>query len=433
MRSLKMSMLVLVVLVVGIVCADDAWVLASPAPDLHQSPFDTNFSGLMDTNSPVTDTFELNFPIFLPLICSPAPQTVRWNFAAVDREYTTVDDGAFSSDMVLDSDGSPHIAYDVFSENHFNVLRYAHLTGSQWVTEEIGSTDLGAEVSLALSSDDVPHISYSVCNPWYCAPRYAEQIGAGWVITDEIDGRGTVAIDSEGNPHLSYSHGNQVGQITLRYAHRLEGNWITTTIAGPADDYRSPTLEWDTSGFAHMTYNEYVQSSDPYTNFYIGGSLRYARWDGSAWIVDVLDDDIVDETAHSRQIGQNSALALGANDSIHIGYYDWDEYGLKYVLWSGSDWVTETVDTVHPTSSWSVQYVALALDTDDQPHLVYFDQGTVKYAHRTEGQWMVETLDTDVGQYSDLSVAVDAQNRIHVTYNKYDGQGTALMYGWSEL
>ncbi|MBN2002775.1 MAG: hypothetical protein JXA21_05410 [Anaerolineae bacterium] len=426
MRNLKISLLALVVLVVGIVCADNVRVFASAPLALHAAPSVADFSASLDVKAPVTGTVQ----VFLPMIAR-APVDVRWNFAVVDREYTSVGNIRFSSDMVLDSNGVPHVAYDVGDGG--SMLRYGYLSGDQWIIEDVGSTELGAAVSLALSSDDVAHISYNACNPWYCAPRYAEQIGAGWVITEAVDGQGALAIDSQGNPHLSYTHGNVVGGVTVRYAYRMGGNWITTTVAGPADDYRGTTLKLDTSGLAHMTYSEYTQSPDLYNSSDVTGSLYYTQWSGTAWIIEMIDDDIVDEASGSHQIGQNSALALGVNGSVHIGYYDGDEHSLKYAFRSGSGWVKETVDSVALATPWTVQYVALALDADDQPHLVYFDQGSVKYARRIAGQWKLETLATDVGDYSELSIAIGAQNRLHVTYGRYDGQESFLMYGWGEF
>lgn len=430
MKSVRIGALVLVVLVAALVGAGDA--LTSAITDRQMNSFVVYFDDVTTAPPPVSRAPEYEHFIFLPLTAHfPMARTVQWNFAPVDCMYTAVDDEiGLSSMMALDSVGAPHIVYDAHSSTGNNVLRYARLTGSQWMIEDIGDTALGAGVALALSNDDVPHISYSVCNPYDCTPKYAEWANEGWAITEEMSGHGALAVDSGGSPHLSYVDGNMVGQMTLRYAHRSEGTWITTTIVNEADSYRTPTLKLDASEFPHITYNEYELSDAPFTTYDISGNLQYARWDGSTWIVDVIDDDIVDETAQSYQIGQNSALALGTNGYVHISYYDWDERRLKYALWSGSNWIVETVGTVQEVSgNWTTQYVAIALDTEGRPHLVYFDQGAVKYAYRSADQWVVETLATKVGEYSELSIAVDAQNRLHVTYDRYDGQKITLMYG----
>ncbi len=93
-------------------------------------------------------------------------------------------------------------------------------------------------------------------------------------------------------------------------------------------------------------------------------------------------------------------------------------------LLSAGYWTYETVDTAGITG----QSASLALDQDNRPHVSYYD-GTgkdLKYAHQSGGTWIIETVDTtgDVGQYT--SLALDANGDPHIAY--YDATSGDLKY-----
>ena len=73
---------------------------------------------------------------------------------------------------------------------------------------------------------------------------------------------------------------------------------------------------------------------------------------------------------------------------------------------------------------------AIAIDADNQPHLVYPDAitGGVRYAVRTGGGWVKETIDpgVDAGDFADI--AVDAGGLVHVVY-----RSAGLVYAHRDL
>ena len=91
-------------------------------------------------------------------------------------------------------------------------------------------------------------------------------------------------------------------------------------------------------------------------------------------------------------------------------------------------WETTNVDA-QPSRSGIDAHLALALDSDDRPHIAYFDAdtGALAYAHLVAGPggdvWRYDVIDSgNVGRY--VSIDLDSAGRPYVSY--YDSAGDAL-------
>ena len=90
----------------------------------------------------------------------------------------------------------------------------------------------------------------------------------------------------------------------------------------------SSALVLDVDGYPQIAY----QAAAPVTPH----ELNYARWDGSQWVIDVVDTQgdtgwVVD------------ALGIDKAGNPHIGYGGNQYAIIKYAHWTGSDWLTEDV------------------------------------------------------------------------------------------
>jgi hypothetical protein len=161
-----------------------------------------------------------------------------------------------------------------------------------------------------------------------------------------------------------------------------------------------------------------LDSSDsPHISYFDGlnRELKYAMWNGSSW---------VSQTVDSGNVGLFTSLALDNSDAPHISYYNDLNDDLKYAMWNGSSWVVQTVDG----SSSAGEYTSLTLDSSDAPHISYHDfaNGDLKYAMWNGSSWVSQTVDSSgfVGQYT--SLALDSSDIPHISY--YDLSNNYLKY-----
>ena len=90
-----------------------------------------------------------------------------------------------------------------------------------WQTETVDSAgDVGWHTSIALDSNDRPHISYS--GDTNSDLKYAYFDGSSWQTqtvdsAGKVGGRNSIALDSNNRPHISYS---DFTNDDLKYAHK---------------------------------------------------------------------------------------------------------------------------------------------------------------------------------------------------------------------
>jgi Tol biopolymer transport system component len=121
----------------------------------------------------------------------------------------------------------------------------------------------------------------------------------------------------------------------------------------------------------------------------------------------------------SGDVGWYISIATDSNNQPHIVYFDNGTKVLKYASRSGSSWSVETVDS----SYFSGVVTSLAMDAANLPHISYYDdnQNVLKYAHYNGSSWQITVVDNqgDTGSYS--SLALDSQGRPHISYQTNSG------------
>jgi hypothetical protein len=144
-----------------------------------------------------------------------------------------------------------------------------------------------------------------------------------WSSITTVDSSGDVgkhcflALDSLGNPHISYSDNTNMDLI---YARWTGSEWSVETVDSTGIVGGHSSLALDSLGNPHISYQDE-------TNY----DLKYARWTGSAWNIYTVDLNVF--------VGFYSSLALDSNDHPHISFYDQTNGDLKYTqgIWLPPD------------------------------------------------------------------------------------------------
>jgi hypothetical protein len=156
----------------------------------------------------------------------------------------------------------------------------------------------------------------------------------------------------------------------------------------------------------------------PCLAYYDAGNrkLVYASWNGNAWDLKTVDG--------SGDAGWYVSLALAAGDAPRISYHDNVNHDLKYAAWNGTAWDIQIVDSAGEMG----QYTSLALASGGAPRIGYHD-GTnrdLKYAAWNGSSWDIQIVDSagDMGRY--CSLALDSGGNPRMSY--YDATNCDLKY-----
>ena len=337
---------------------------------------------------------------------TPVPQTNRIQFV----ESAAADVGMFSS-LALDSNNNPHIAYFNLFRPENTSVKYAEWTGSKWSIQTVdGDGIIGTFPSLALDSQNNPHILYRDL-PML---KYASWTGTEWAFQSigspgEYGSDNSLVLDANDNPRLSY---REIVNSELRYASLDNSRWILDTVDSEGTScgaYNSLAL--DSFGNPHICYMQSIPA--------VG--LKYAYYEGSAWHVETVDSG-------GTGVGFDTSIAVDPAGRVHISYFSFIpgtfNCYLKYAVSSGSGWKITTVDAGNGVG----QDTSLALDSHGNPHISYYDgeNGDLRYAWWNGSAWNIRIIDSagDVGEAS--SLALDTNNEAHISY--YDRTNTDLKY-----
>jgi len=253
--------------------------------------------------------------------------TSTWSVEKVDNGGTFGDVGQVSS-LVFDPAGTPHIAY---RDGSLAVdLKYATKNGNDWVISEIDGNNAGYEVSLALDSGGLPHVAYRT-GDHYPNLKYSELDAAGiWTTATKIDDGGgifsstgyspSLALDSVGNPHISYYDKTHKA---LMYASWDGIGWKTEPVVhgvGDAGEHSSLAIGTNNQPFISYNHKFFAKYEGTYSELHLANKDP----DTQQWLIYVID--------HESDCEQSS-IALDPSDHPNIAYYDAKDKTLKYAGW----------------------------------------------------------------------------------------------------
>ena len=355
-------------------------------------------------------------PIHADEITAVDPNQLAFVIETVDKQGVDT-----STSIALDSNDHPHISYykSVFV-NGFSSrdLRYARYNGSSWIFETVDS-DVGyvAQCSLDLDPNGYPHISYSVENisENVIFLKYAYFDGGSWII-QIVDSKGkcckpSIAVDSRNDPHISYFEGKSK---TLKYAHYNGGSWVIQTVESYGSSAWSQSIALDSYDNPHIAYSEGPDSQVQ--------RLKYAYYNGTSWNIETVD---------SENVGYFVSIALDSQNNPHISYRN-SPRGLKYAYFDGASW---NIQTVPGSEGDNVFDTSIVLDSKRNPHISYlnstgaYSDRSLRYAYYNGVSWSVKTVDSEGNVGHANSIALDSRDYPYISYvYVYSFRGHDLRY-----
>tara|TARA_Y100001978_G_scaffold18769_1_gene14514 strand:+ start:197 stop:5857 length:5661 start_codon:yes stop_codon:yes gene_type:complete len=339
--------------------------------------------------------------------------------------------------LAIDSNDVVHIAYcknscDDLYYGTYDTSLFPNPTWTSSMVVNTGTVECRTSISLDIDSNDIPHIIYHEYNDQEL--KHASKNGWAWV-TSTIDSFGfgidpmqsqfgchnSLDIDSNDNLHVSYTNYN-IDFGSLKYATYDGNSWTKTVIESmdtPTDSmpysYADTSILLDFNGQVHISYH----------NLQLG-ELKYVTNDGNYWINSTIDDGSSIDLITDRDDDGHSSLALDSYGNLYASYVD-ESYGIRYAkslfqLELINPW--ETFIVPGGTNNNRGKYSSIALDSNDNVHISFEDQGTsgLEYANYNGNSWTFTTL----GSGTHNSIAVDSNDNIHISY--FQNTNKNLMY-----
>ena len=217
---------------------------------------------------------------------------------------------------------------------------------------------------------------------------------------------------SSSSSTLSLEVGVAMTPHTLTYSTPfLEDDKQTAASSGAVGE--GPNIALDSNGAVHIC-SKTVTSDNLYYTTNASGSWQSAT---------------IDSTGN---VGGDCFIILDSDDDIHITYRDDSNNNLKYATKAlssaiaSSNWAVSTMDNNGNVGNFG----SMAVDANDTLHVAYYsgNGASLKYATLADGSttWSREVVEStnDVGKYT--SIALDSNGNPHITY--YDDTNNDLRY-----
>jgi hypothetical protein len=319
-----------------------------------------------------------------------------------------VDDAGTFPSVVVDHNGGVHASYIKLGEGVKYAFRAAD--SAKWFNLPIGAKAEEGFTRLALDTQGNP----SICFTAYESLGYAQYNGGQWYVQKIAENFGVIsytcslAIAPDGSKYLTwyqYMSRDRELFLHLRYASLQSGAWLAKTIDFDGETGKWNSLVLDQQGNPHIGYSSWRK-----------GELRYASWNGKNWSFDTVDSRGRDDSQASPPCMAVS-LALAADGTPMISYFQ--DQTLKFAHKQGNLWKKESVDILSPLASagWVALHSSLVLDPTGAPHIIYGDFGSLKQAFWDGKGWRIQVIDIGGGgQYKHSAAGIAPDGTIYALF-----------------
>ncbi|MFB6075823.1 MAG: PKD domain-containing protein [Candidatus Aenigmatarchaeota archaeon] len=213
--------------------------------------------------------------------------------------------------------------------------------------------------------------------------------------SDGVVGFPSLAIDSEGDPHISYSGNN----YNLKYAEWLGWSWDKVIVNSNVDVIRGTEIDTDTNNNPHINY---------YTDM---EEYKYSKWNGNSW----------DHAKINGGKGQDNifSMVLDQEDRAHICYANWHfESSLAYSYWNGSSWEGSIIEPFD-----GITYCSIDVTSDNKPYVAIIRDGSVYFGEKLSLEdWSYKKVfsGSETNYANELSLVIDSDDNPHIAFTTYD-------------
>lgn len=366
---------------------------------------------------------------------TPLPAAQSWSFTTRTWQALAVDEGGDvgrDPSLAVDANGRVHVTY---YDGTNRDLKYATCaatcaTSANWAMLAVDQTgDVGAHTSLAVDATGRLHVGYDDAtngNLKYATCAASCTSVANWK-TITVDPSGFVAepslaVDAGGRVHVAYLHAfGFLMYATCAASCTTAANWQAAVPDASGNVGGGVSLAVDAGGRVHVSYNDAVN-----------GDLDYATCAANCTTTANWASVAVDQPG---DVGAMTALAVDATGRVHVGYWDSTNGDLKYATCVSScgtaaNWKLLAVDESGTVGSAP----SLAVDASERVFVSYYaygSSGALKYTTcaancAAAASWQLVFADQAGSVGAGSSLAVDRHGAVHIGY--YDLGNGDLKY-----
>lgn len=149
------------------------------------------------------------------------------------------------------------------------------------------------------------------------------------------------------------------------------------------------------------------------------------------WATSIVDNS-------SMRAGFNASIAIDADDNIHVVHIDDAHDDLKYTTNISGKWESSTIDNC--TFTYLLNYegkgyyrLSIVTDSNNDAHVTYECDGSVKYATNSSGAWVSALIDAGLNPLiaigSGENMHISYMNRFNIAYNLVESKYATNMSG----
>lgn len=331
------------------------------------------------------------------------------------------------------ADVDPAIAVDPLGEVHIayggNALGYLTNRRGYW-TQQIISNIRAGHPSISLDANRRIHVAFE----WDAALGYiTDASGVSWKTTSITAAGIRPSIAVQGTAvRVAFSR-NMSSTSGIFYATLGSTGWSNVNVYG-GSTYGNPSLRLDSSGYAHIAYEDRAQAPNieyatnvtgAWVRTFLGrglspsvvlgpGGTRSFTFATSAIYLRTATMPAWHGSTVTSQFGDMAPdIATGPDGKPQITYTipSGTYAGLRHGLWNGSGFTTTRIRYAGGTSS-------IAIDEAGKAHIAFLESSVLLYGTNSTGTWVFEEVSFD-GQYDCPQLALGPSGQIHIAALRY--------------